>query len=206
MPMGDATDNQKARLRRALEARRRGIAAADLTAASVSACAAVADSAVFRGARHVVLYAARPGELDPSAIEAAAARAGVPTFYPRVDEAGMTFRRARRDELGAGRWGLREPDEHAAPLDPAAPHVLVVVPGVAFDRCGHRLGTGRGYYDRALPALHHARRVGLVLGSFVVDAIPFDVWDVPMDAVATEHGLFFVGGRAGDHPGDHAWT
>ncbi len=206
MPMGDATDNQKARLRRALDARRRGIAAVDLAAASVSACAAVVDSDFFREARHVVVYAARPGELDPSAIEAAADRAGVPTFYPRVEEAGLTFRRARRGELVAGRWGLREPAAHAPMLDPVARHVLVVVPGLAFDRRGHRLGTGRGYYDGALPSLRDARRVGLVLASFVVDAIPVDAWDVPVDAVATEDGLFFAGDRAGDHPGDHAWT
>ena len=204
--MGDATDNQKARLRRALEMRRRAIADGDLVAASVSACAAVVDSDLFRAARHVVVYAARPGELDPSAIEAAADRAGVPTFYPRVDEGGLTFRRARRDELVAGRWGLREPPEHAQMLDPAAAYVLVVVPGVAFDRWGHRLGTGRGYYDRALPSLRDARCVGLTLAAFVVDAIPVDAWDVPVDAIATERGLFFAGDRAGDHPGDHPWT
>lgn len=204
--MGDATDNQKARLRRALETRRQAVAVTDVAAASVSACAAVVDSRLFRGARHVVVYAARPGELDPSAIAVAAHGVGIPTFYPRVEESGLTFRRARHDELGAGRWGLREPSPEAPRLDPAAAHVLVVVPGLAFDRCGHRLGTGRGYYDRALPTLRDAQRVGLALASFVVDAIPVDVWDVPVDAVATERGLFFAGDRAGDHPGDQPWT
>jgi 5-formyltetrahydrofolate cyclo-ligase len=206
MPMGDATNNPKARLRRELEARRQLIAATDLASASVSACAGLVESELFRGARHVVVYAARSCEVDPRAVEVAAERTGIPTYYPRVETDGLAFRRARFGELVSGRFGLREPLERAQALDPGAPDLIVIVPGVAFDRRGNRLGTGRGYYDRALPTLTGARRVGLTLEALIVDAVPIDPWDVPMDAIATERGFFLADPQVGADPGDHTWT
>jgi 5-formyltetrahydrofolate cyclo-ligase len=206
MPTGDATDNPKARLRRELETRRRAIAAADLASAAVPACAVVVASPWFRTARHVVVYAARSYEVDPHAVEVAACAHDVPTYYPRVEAGALTFRLARRDALAAGCFGLLEPAADAEPLDPDARDVLIVVPGLAFDRRGNRLGTGRGYYDRALPSLRDARRVGMALDAFLVDRVPIDPWDVAMDAVATERGLFVADQRVGAHLGDHSWT
>ena len=206
MPTGDGTDNPKARLRRELEARRQSIAAVDLVSASASACAGIVESEIFRGAQHVVVYAARSCELDPHAIEVAAERSGIPTYYPRVEAGSLAFRRACLGDLVAGRFGVREPLEGAQVLDPTARDVIVIVPGLAFDRRGNRLGTGRGYYDRALPKLRDARRLGLTLEALVVDAVPIDPWDVPMDAIATERGFFLADPRVGADPGDHTWT
>jgi 5-formyltetrahydrofolate cyclo-ligase len=206
MPMGDATDNPKARLRREIEMRRQAIAAADFASGAALVCAGVAESDLFRRARHVVVYAARAVEVDPHAIEIAARGQGLPTYYPRVEGTGLTFRRARREELVAGRYGVLEPPAEAEVLDAGARDVLVIVPGVAFDRRGNRLGTGRGYYDRALPTLSDARRVGLTLDALLVGAIPTDPWDVPVDAIATERGFFLADHRVGADPGDHPWT
>jgi 5-formyltetrahydrofolate cyclo-ligase len=154
----------------------------------------------------VVLYAARACEVDASAIELAATAANVPTYYPRVEAGGLTFRRARLDQLVPGRFGVLEPLEDAERLDAAARRVVVVVPGLAFDRQGNRLGTGQGYYDRALPSLEDARRIGLTLEALLVGAIPVDPWDVPMHAIASERGIFPADHRVGVDPGDHPWT
>jgi 5-formyltetrahydrofolate cyclo-ligase len=204
--MGDGTDNPKARLRRELEARRHAIAASGYVHEAAAACAVVVGSRLFQSARHVVLYAARPFELDPGAIELVAAAKRLPTYYPRVEADGLTFRRGRLEGLAAGRFGVREPAGDAVALDPGAPDVLVIVPGVAFDRRGGRLGTGRGYYDRALPALAHARCIGFTIEALIVDVLPSDPWDVPMHAVATERGFFFADRSAGADLGDQSWS
>ena len=60
---------------------------------------------------------------------------------------------------------------------------LIVVPGVAFDRRGNRLGRGRGYYDKILKETHIARKVGICFGFLLVEEVPVDELDVRMDFV-----------------------
>ena len=64
---------------------------------------------------------------------------------------------------------------------------LIVVPGVAFDRHGNRLGRGRGYYDKILKETHVARKVGICFGFQFVEEVPVDELDVRMDLVI--HGI-----------------
>ena len=61
---------------------------------------------------------------------------------------------------------------------------LAIVPGIAFDRDHHRLGRGRGYYDRLLPQLH-TYNIGVCFDFQLFDAIPFEKFDVPVDEVVT---------------------
>ncbi len=206
MPMGEEADNPKSRLRRELGARRRRIPAGDLAGAGGVACGHLAATAEFRRARHVVLYAARVGEVDPRPLEAHAGASGAATYYPCVEGEQLAFRRAAFAELKPGRFGVPEPARAAPLLDPATDDIVVIVPGLAFDRRGGRLGTGRGYYDRALPALPGALRVGLALQAFVVDRIPTEPWDVPVHAIVTERGLIRADRDVGAPSGEHPWT
>lgn len=90
--------------------------------------------------------------------------------------------------LQPGRFGIPEPMD--AP-ETALPDVdVVLVPGLAFDRQGGRLGWGRGYYDRAL-GQSGAHRVGLCLAPGLVDSVPTESHDVPMDAVVTPDATLF---------------
>ena len=63
------------------------------------------------------------------------------------------------------------------------------MPLLAFDRAGHRLGYGGGYYDRTLAALPGARAIGCAFAAQEVPAVPAGPHDIRLDAVATEHGL-----------------
>ena len=202
--MGEESDSPKARLRRELDARRKAIAAADLARASHAACGRIAGEATFLRARHVVLYAARAWEVDPAPLEGHA-MPGTALYYPRVEPGGLAFRRGTLSELVPGRFGILEPPLHATELPAGATNVVVVVPGMAFDRQGTRLGTGKGMYDRALREHPRARRIGLSLAAWVLDRIPADVWDIPMHAIATERELLVVDGAVGAHPGDSSW-
>ena len=78
---------------------------------------------------------------------------GIPCLFPRVlEEHALAFARVTDwSELRPGRYGVLEPPALAAVTRPEEGD-LVLVPGVAFDRAGNRLGRGQGYYDRAFPA------------------------------------------------------
>lgn len=100
------------------------------------------------------------------------------------------------DELAPGTWNIPEPprarwgeaDKEIAPAELD----LVVVPGVAFDRDGGRLGNGAGYYDRLLAEVRpDARLYGVCFEAQLLDAVAIDAHDIPMDAVCTEAGVYF---------------
>lgn len=93
------------------------------------------------------------------------------------------------DELAPGSYGIAEPDPDACPaLDDFAPKAALV-PGVAFDENGARIGFGGGYYDRLLADQRLARclKIGLAYDFQVVEEIELDEWDVRMDVVLTEN-------------------
>jgi 5-formyltetrahydrofolate cyclo-ligase len=66
---------------------------------------------------------------------------------------------------------------------------LLLVPLLAFDHRGHRLGYGGGYYDRTLAALPHATAIGCAYAAQQVDDLPATAQDVPLHAIATERGV-----------------
>ncbi|MDE6243728.1 MAG: 5-formyltetrahydrofolate cyclo-ligase, partial [Muribaculaceae bacterium] len=68
---------------------------------------------------------------------------------------------------------------------------LIVVPAVAYDRRGNRLGRGKGYYDRLL-ATTKASKIGVAYEFQVVDDIPAESHDVPVDIVITENGIYYT--------------
>ena len=78
-------------------------------------------------------------------------------------------------------------------LDPA----ILLVPLAAFDRRGHRIGYGRGYYDRAIAALkqagHRPQLIGLAFACQEVSRVPAEAHDEPLDGIATEGGLIRPG-------------
>jgi 5-formyltetrahydrofolate cyclo-ligase len=104
--------------------------------------------------------------------------------FPRMEGGAMSFWTAR--SLSApGAMGVREPEGG----QPAPPPDLILVPGLAFDRGGHRLGRGGGYYDRWLASAPAAFRLGVCFSRQVVEALPRETHDCPVEAVLTENGM-----------------
>ena len=107
-------------------------------------------------------------------------------YLPRVEGDDVAFYRYNGEStLAAGSFGIAEPQD--APSEAIAPDQLelIVVPGVAFTREGVRLGRGKGYYDRFLPQTG-AMLVGCVFHYRLLENIPSDPWDHPMDAILTD--------------------
>ena len=160
-PLPDAGE-RKAALRG--EARSRRAAAAEPAGGHVSAALAANFFAALSLDASAVVAGYQPinDEIDPgplmTELEARGHALALPAIAPRENAPGgdeLVFRIWRtRDPLGPGPFGTRQPDASAAPVRPG----VVLVPLLAFDGAGHRLGYGKGYYDRALAAL---RGIGL---------------------------------------------
>ncbi len=133
-------------------------------------------------------------EIDPRPLMAHLAAAGCRLALPVVTARGqkLEFRAWRQgDPLVPGPHGTRHPAAAAHPVVPA----LLLVPLLAFDRDGFRLGYGGGYYDRTLDALaatdqmDKIRAIGMAFVAQEVAEVPHDRHDRRLDAVATEDGL-----------------
>lgn len=148
----------------------------------------------FRGANRVALYAALADELPTRPCFEALAASGRTALLPRVDSDGaLGFRAvARWEDLQPGRYGVLTPPANAERVEPAAGD-LVLVPGLAFDLRGMRLGRGGGHYDRAF-AVEAARPLlcGVAYDFQLIESVPHGSHDRRMDAIVTERGLHDV--------------
>lgn len=141
------------------------------------------------GARALLIYASLPEEVSTDAIAEEARRRGMVLVYPRClpDRALALHAVDTPDALLAGRFGIREPDADACPIHRVEDVDAALIPGLAWDRAGHRLGRGAGYYDRLLADPRwRGFRCGLFFAAQETPAIPRDEWDVRLDAVVTE--------------------
>lgn len=147
----------------------------------------------FARCARLVLYAALPDELPMGSVADLARSAGKRTLWPRMrTDGGLGFAGARREDLLPGRYGVREPPARA-PEEALGPDVLLLVPGVAFDDRGNRLGRGRGYWDRALAGVEGAIVFGVGYELQIVASVPREAHDRPMDALLTEAGIRRIG-------------
>jgi 5-formyltetrahydrofolate cyclo-ligase len=144
------------------------------------------------GARSLLLYASLPEEVATDAIANEARRRGIVLVYPRcLSDRTMTLHAVdSADALRPGRYGIREPDADACPIRRVEDVDAALIPGLAWDRAGHRLGRGAGYYDRLLadPAWR-GFRCGLFFAAQEAPDVPHDAWDVPLHAILTDREL-----------------
>ena len=97
-------------------------------------------------------------------------------------------------DVEPGHFGIREPKPHRQTPQAIGDIDAILVPAVAFDRRGYRVGYGGGYYDRFLPELDpRAVRVGLAFSCQLVDAVPAGTHDIPVDFIVTEEAVIVIG-------------
>lgn len=142
---------------------------------------------LFQSAKHIALYHALPDEPDLGYI--------LSTYHdkilylPRVEGDSIHFYLYRQEsDLELGTYGIQEPKDEAQAVDPALIE-LILVPAMAFDREGYRLGRGKGFYDRFLPTAINATRYGITFGLREIDELPRDDWDTPVQRVYSSKRL-----------------
>lgn len=184
--MISAPISEKERLRRDARARRqtfvRGLSPAERQALEAAMAARAAP--YLADARAVASYVPMGHEVDPTAC-LAPLPAGTPVLLPwfASRDAPMAFREAG-GALEPGPFGTLQPLASAAEGVPD----LLLVPLVAADTRGNRIGQGKGHFDRALAALRAKGRavaIGLAWDAQILDALPADSWDQRLDAVIT---------------------
>ncbi len=142
--------------------------------------------------RNLALYAAMRGEVGTDRIRDSYLEAGANLYYPRVRPDGSLSYHPHDGGGGwvLGRFGIREPRVEAEAAGTKTGFDLVLVPGMAFDPAGRRLGKGFGCFDRFLAELADGvETVGLAFSWQLVPEVPVEAWDVPVDAVVTDEGV-----------------
>lgn len=178
----------KTTIRETLLHRRRRIPSDQCMTLSLEAQRNLFSSDLFKEAATLALYSSVHNEVYTELLFAEARTQNKRVAYPRVCPDGLEFvETADRDNLRHGCFGVLEPGD--GPVIDVEKLDLLVVPGVAFDHSGHRLGYGKGFYDRALRAAPSSCcLVGLCFDFQRVAALPYEAHDVRMNVVVTEEG------------------
>ena len=122
---------------------------------------------------------------------------GKEVYFPKVMGNSLSFHRVRDlGELRPGQYGIPEPPSGASSIE-ARDLDLLLVPGVAFDQKGARLGYGGGYYDRIAGDVEPGRRVGILYKFQLQKSIPTECHDIEVGTLVHEQGIVFCSGKSG---------
>jgi len=176
---------QKRLLRREMRARLAALGPASRTEISRRIVQNIISSSVWRQARSVLLFSPLASEPDISGLFDKALTDKKIIHFPKVNGNDLTvFQVTGKTDLYTGSFGILEPRETATVVSSDTIQ-LALVPGLAFDANGHRLGRGKGYYDRFL-ATTKASTMGVFFSCQYTPLVPIEGHDVRLDLVVTE--------------------
>lgn len=186
----------KIAIRKAMRARCKAIPIQYKNTAALAAVSIATKAALFTRSAHIACYLAVRDEFDATPLIEAIWLAKKHCYLPVLSaekEKELSFVRYRYgDALRLNHHGILEPSHPSQRIQPQDLD-LVILPLIAFDRFGHRLGTGGGYYDRTFADLSMREKlIGLGYAIQEVDQLPADPWDVLMGGVLTEKELVKV--------------
>ena len=150
----------------------------------------------FLEAKVVLLYMHTNGEVVTNDIIKRCFESNKIVALPAFDTAKHTMQLMRVDNLDSdlkpGPRGVPEPDPECCKIVPIDCIDIAIIPGVAFDEKGGRIGSGKGYYDRLIPKLSiTTRKVALALESQIIQQVPVESHDKHVDIVITEKRIIY---------------
>ena len=170
-----------------------GVSVTDRHKRSLDACTLLASTKEFKAAQIIMLFLSMQQEVETATLAVKAWQEGKSIAAPRVDWQGRRMEPVEIKSLDVGlketQFGVREP---IAGTQVALGMIdIVVIPGLAFDRRGYRVGRGRGFYDRFLSQQDFkGLRIGLCFHEQLLgEAIPTEEHDIPMDVVITDREI-----------------
>ncbi|WP_298269227.1 5-formyltetrahydrofolate cyclo-ligase [Geobacter sp.] len=180
----------KRALRQYLIARRKSLPVCEAQCAGQRVQRAFMATPEFDSARRIILYSPIHGEVDTREVMETSWAGGKDVYLPAVCGAELRFTRVTaEDNCRRGAFGILEPCPTGDVLLPELADVIVV-PGVAFDLSGRRIGYGKGFYDRALHRLEgQGRFVGFCYDFQLVDEIAGEPHDVAVDVIITDRRM-----------------
>jgi 5-formyltetrahydrofolate cyclo-ligase len=191
---------KKKRIRTEVRRARRGLSRRETRQHSEAICRHVARSGAFRRGRKLAFYLAADGEADPQGLMDRALALSKRCYLPVINTklgGKLAFAPYQPGTpLVPNRFGIPEPDVPRSLWEPPQMLDVIYTPLVAFTAEGERLGMGGGFYDRTLAQRRHSpnwrrpRVFGLALELQKRDWLPVEPWDVALDGVASEAGLY----------------
>ena len=181
--------------RKAARARRDGLAPHLRELASARIAERVNELLAEADSRTVALYAPKGSEVETWLIDEHIRAVGGRVVYPRVVDhvRELEFHESVPEQLVAGRFGLKEPKLDWRNVVGIVEVHAFIIPGLAFDRHGGRIGWGRGHYDATLAvASPKALRIGIAFELQLIDVVPRDPHDVDLSHVITESDTYEV--------------
>lgn len=191
--------DEKRALRQALRDRRKALSADVVDAAGVAACALLRAFPPYQAAACVAAHVADENEVPTAEVIEDVARSGRALYLPRTGQPAGFVRWCPGDPLAVGPGGVLQPS--AGVRERLTAPAVILLPMVAWDRTGARLGRGGGFYDRVLAGLDDAIvRVGLAYEFQEVSELPQDARDVSVHFVITERRIVRCQRHDGAHP------
>ncbi len=153
----------------------------------------------FESARVLASYVSTKDEVQTDEVISTSLRLGKRVLVPIVDQTRtkLLFSELRDlSELGEGHYGIREPRSEFLRIVPLEEAGLILVPLVAWDERGFRIGHGKGYFDKALGQLKNdIPTIGLAFEAQRVDRVPNEGFDIPLGSILTERRVLRFRGR-----------
>ncbi len=179
----------KKQLRQIIKKKRKSIAGKELLDEKITEL--FISSNLYKNADTILCYASLNDEINTDAIIKKALDDGKNVALPLCENSDgvMNFYIINGfDDLICGHFGVREPNVKKCKMLDDSSNSVIVVPGLCFDRCGFRVGYGKGYYDRYLQNFN-LYSVGLCYNNFIIDKVPADIYDKNVDFIVSEYSI-----------------
>lgn len=179
--------NDKTELRKKIRELKRAVSPEEKLRRSEAVMQKVEALPEFEKARVVLLYWSMADEVQTHAFVERWYKEKV-LLLPCVDGDDLLLRQYTGPEcmVEGEQFGIGEPNATLPVYSDLGSVEMIIVPGVAFDRAGNRMGRGRGFYDRLLKSTPNAIKVGVAYDFQMLDSIPVEPHDVKMDKVISE--------------------
>jgi 5-formyltetrahydrofolate cyclo-ligase len=188
MPDGSSQHDKKL-LRDRARALRSSLTPAEIMEKSERICRNLMD--VLDGANPLMVYVSKPREVHTRALISHLLAQEKTIIVPIIEKDTKTLRLSYLDDpsvLSQSTFNVSEPVGHEVPAH-ASDVKVVIIPMLAFDKRGNRLGYGAGYYDRFLTTHPHLTRIGIAFACQELTEIPADPTDAGMDMIVTDTGI-----------------
>ncbi|SDE60124.1 5-formyltetrahydrofolate cyclo-ligase [Sporomusa acidovorans] len=189
----EVNKDAKQELRKNILAVRRSMSKEAVAAGSSRLAEHIRTWPVYQAAKNIMLYLAMPDEPHLDKVISHALAAGKTLCVPFMHATRGLMDAAvikNLDDLVVGQFNLLTPNPATLKLLEPRELDLIIVPGVAFDKAGRRLGMGAGYYDRFLPKATKAELIGAAWAAQILEKVPTDEHDRPVNYLVTEEGIF----------------
>lgn len=179
----------KQEIREKILSMRRGLTSKYIDDESAKIYELLTESGIFEGAGTVLSYSDFDNEVRTAMLTGWLMFRGMRLYLPCVRKKEMFAADIKSAGLELSKFGIAQPKfGEASFLEPEKIDV-VIVPGIAFDRNGHRIGFGCGYYDDFLKRARQAKKIALAYDFQIVDFIPAETHDVRVDVIVTPDGI-----------------